>query len=378
MSKNDVEATKEILEPTERSIGKTLFDFAMWVTTLTFLIFLFSVATSPVPSTWPDIDWKTWWLTDVGRSFLKDASWLLPTFLAIVLAFYAALIGQKATNTEREEVLRTRRRLVPAGLGVASAVFVLAGAGALASVFEPAEWPRTPGLFITALAICLLGIGVGRFETQSFDDKMKNARSQRRVHRALLRRLPGIPASVSTRPRTVIFCTTAVAVIVPTLFLFAALLVNGQQVVPALITARSGLLVNLFVTGVGIGLPMVLINSAYTGMQSWKTVKNIGAGVLTVSLAAWAIIGLFLVAHDPSELLPVDPTSFLLFLPGVVVCAIVEISLFASPRRFPPVLFSLTLRGAVVALIRRSSTARIATLKKEIAQIKANAAKQTQ
>jgi hypothetical protein len=370
VSESNIGLAEETVDPTERSIQTTLLEFSGWIAGFVGLVALITLATNPGRDEWLNFDWDSWWFTDVGRSFLADASWLLPTFLAIVLALYAALIGQSVAKTAQKEVWRTRRRLVPAGLAVASLVAVFTLAGTFASIYEPTEWRRMPGISITALAICLLGIGVGKFETQSRDDKIAFARDQRKSFRALRRRLPETPSSVTIRPWVVTGATTLVAVVLPALVLLIALRFEGVPTSSAAALAALGLVVNAFGSLLGIGLPIVLIHSAYAGKRSWKIVKNIGAGACAIFLASFAIVWVITVALDPSESRPSTPEVIILFLPGVLIWVMVEISLFARPQSLPPRLFAWTLHGAVVESIRRNSTARIAALKEEIAGLR--------
>lgn len=135
---------------------------------------------------------------------------LLPTFLAIVLALYAALMGQSVANTPSEDVLRTRRRLVPAGLMLASLVLAFLGTAIVVAFDSPSHWPRIPGLVVVSVAISLLGIGVGRFESRSLQVQLETAKRTLRM-REIRKRNPPVDLLPTGRVRPVLLiCGTLV------------------------------------------------------------------------------------------------------------------------------------------------------------------------
>jgi hypothetical protein len=356
----------EYAGPSERSMKLTLTDFLGWLFIFISPVGITTLVSAPSNRLWLEFDWGAWWFTDVGRSFLKDANWLLPTFLALVLAFYAALIGQSLAKTNEEVVFQTRRRLVPAGLAVASIVVVFTASATIASAFTPAEWSRMPGIAATALAICLLGIGVGRFETRSHEDRLKVAKQLRKHHQGVLRRLPKASGLEPKRRGVVAAWTYGAVIIVPTVTVLIALLAEGSAPWIALAYAGMWLLVSVFCALLGLTLPVVLLESAYAANPKWKVLKKVGAAVMALWIASYTVIWLISAAANPADLLPVAPANLIFMLPGLTLWILIEVSLFASPRKFRPRFFAWTLHSAVIESVRRTTEKRLAALKDEI------------
>jgi len=353
----------------ERSIGATLVEFGGWLAAIVGVIALVTVVTSAGSFGSVGFDWEAWWLISIGRSFLADANWLLPMFLAGVLALYAALIGQSVTNTSAAEVLRTRGRLVPAGTGLASVVVAFAGAAALACITSPDQWPRMPGIGFFSLVICLLGIGIGRFESRSREDQLDGAQRLREQTHARLKALPSVSEDGPV-PAAVLVGSIAAAVLIPTLPLLIAAAVTGSDAKSVAGLAGLLLLSNFVWMVVGLGLPLLLVQWSYDGGGPGRIAKNVVAAFLTPVLAMYAVLWLF----DTPQLSSADPNASLVGVlftaPGLVVFVLAVISLFPPKRLRGVSPYRLSLRRAIVELTRRSASRRIGRLDREVNELK--------
>jgi len=354
----------------ERSISATLVEFGGWFAAIAGVVSLVTIATSAGSFGKTDFDWESWWLISIGRSILADANWLLPMFLAVVLALYAALIGQSVANTSAEEVLRTRGRLVPAGTGLASVVVAFAVAAALACISSPDQWPRMPGIGFFSLVVCLLGIGIGRFESRSREDQLDGAQQLRKQTQARLNALPSASED-GPAPAAVIAGSLAAVVLIPTLPLLIAAVVTGSTAIST--TGLSGLLLlsNSVWMIIGLGFPLVLIQWSYDGGKPGRIVKNLIAAIFTPVLAMFGLLWLF----ATPELTSTDPNASLigvLFVaPGLLVFVLTVVSLFPPARLRVGRPYRLSLRRAVVELTRRSASRKVGRLDREVGELEA-------
>jgi hypothetical protein len=365
---------------TERSLKSTLLELFGLVVALAGTVVLISVVSSGGTFGTPIFDWGKWWLLDIGRSFLTEANWLLPTFLAIVLAFYAALIGQSFANTSLEDVLRTRSRLVPAGIALASFVILFTVSAVLACISSPEEWPRIPGVVIVAIAVCLLGIGVGRFESRSRHDQLETAQRQRQAVQARLDALSDALRSGSDSrsrafsipsPTAVMIATGVAFVLILTAPVAVGLLIEGNWTVAG---ARVGLLylaLNGILVTAGVFLPLVLMQSSFEGRRSARLFKTVLAAVCVSFLGTVAVVSAIVWINSASTSAQDFMIVSMFILPSAIVCTTAYVSLFASPNRSNRQLFKWTLRSALIESVRQSSVKELMRLDERIGELDA-------
>lgn len=177
----------------ERSMALILREFCGWLMLILGFTGGATLLASAEAVTDGRYDRALLWLAQVGATFVSlDASWVLPTLLGMVLALYAALLGQSVTGADRAAVLRTRRRLVPAGLAASAFIVTLDVAAVIATAVGLTESARLPVLLTMSVGVILLGLLIGKFELFSHEEKVRYALEQKTRAERLIARLDAV------------------------------------------------------------------------------------------------------------------------------------------------------------------------------------------
>jgi hypothetical protein len=365
--------------PAERSLRRTLIEFATFLSVPIGVVGFASSVASGLTFPTSRFDWESWWFLHIGRAFLADAAWFLPTLLAILLALYVALIGQSPPNTPLAGIRRTRVRFARAGLALASITVVFFGSGVAAAIATPAFWPRIPLVFVASSAICLLGIGVGRFEWRSSEVQLAAAKETLEIRVAQAQRLPTAPKLSAERTRLprpwlVIAVTFAAYVTLCTAPAPIAATLDRMSVQSSIELIGLSLFVNIWWGVFGLLIPVALIRWSFDDVRPMRVMKSVISGILTLALAGYAITfgaGMIL---DSSDAQVWNFGTILISAPGVVLSVAAAASLFARGRTRHPHLFALTLRSAVEESARLDARRIIARLETEISILQAKVA----
>lgn len=141
-------------------------------------------------------------LIEIGRTAVGDAGWVIPSFLGVILALYAALIGQALTRTNRDAITYTRNRLGIAGQLISAVVVVYLALAVVACISEQSKSPHLLGILALGTITVLMGAGAGTFVLGTLEEQMEVARASRSRAQARLNQLNPAPSMTRTRAFT--------------------------------------------------------------------------------------------------------------------------------------------------------------------------------
>jgi hypothetical protein len=377
MSTNSKRAGHPRYRYDERPLSETMLEYAGWLFISVALIGAITLVESFLPITKWQFDWSAWWFVEMGTSFMKaDAAWLLPTLLAIVLALYAALLGQKITREEAEDIYHTRRRLVPAGVAVAGLVTVLGSSAVSAVALGPADWTALPGVMAVSFAVVLFGLGIGRYQTRGPKKALKLAKQARRATRLRIARLdasaPDLapsfdalanPSSGRHMARVLIITTTTI-VIATTAIESIGFLFDGAAFERSIGFVPVLLLLNLCVACLGAATPLVLLSQSYDEELIVRVITRFTAGFFPIFFLVPSVL------FSDQLLLRGDWRLLLFVIPAVVSIGFVELSLFARWKRLHYPHGDWTFRYAAFNSHRSSLVRSVSALDARIARFK--------
>lgn len=182
-------------------------------------------------------------LADMGDAVLRDAGWVLPTFLAIILSFYAVMIGLSVAHTDRKAIIKTRFNLGRSAQLIAIITLAFIGLAVFAAFRNPAQASSMLGVIAIGLPIVALGTKTGSFVLGSNEEKSEGARLQKSRAEQSLNRLAAPMAAHAARFRLV--STAAIGFGGPVLAcwsLYAIQWIGGSWVIASMTYAILGLI----------------------------------------------------------------------------------------------------------------------------------------
>ena len=263
-------------------------------------------------------------LIEIGRTAIGDAGWVLPSLLGVILAFYAALIGQSLTRTNRDAMTYTRNRLGLAGQLISAVVVVYLALAVVTCVSEQSKFPHLLGILALGTITVLLGAGAGTFVLGTFEEQIQVARASRSRRQSKLDHMNPAPSMTLARAVTTTVVTVLVLSLGPPLILLPFYL--------------AGLVQMDWITFSVVNVVVCLGAVPVVALTTVGIIDNRGNPVRTTVLYIYLFVNWAILAAVTASISVVGPTELMAFqwvttlsLSILVLSAVLALHLRARP-----------------------------------------------
>jgi hypothetical protein len=130
----------------------------------------------------------------VGARTIEDASWVLPTLVVVLVAFYGALLGQAIVSSDAATLVRTRNRLALGGILIGGLTVDYLALCITGTVGAPSLAPRLVAVIGLGAVVIGLGAGTASFAFGSLQERLNQAEIRVMADQKTLQNLPGVPS----------------------------------------------------------------------------------------------------------------------------------------------------------------------------------------